>query len=222
MKRNSAPNYYDTLGVSKTASTEEIKKSYRELCKTHHPDKGGNPDKMKDINVAYGILSDEQKRKDYDTTMSNADFNSFRGNPFSNFGGNPFDGINLQDILNNMHGFRFETNMRGNPQSFTRNIISHTITIPLLKALTGGEIDIDIPSVNKTIRFVLPKPVQYGSNFTIRIIGNQHNETLLSLCVEIEMPTLTDNQIKVMEAVLLPVVEEEEEIKTEPTGSSPL
>lgn len=216
MKRNSAPDYYNILGVSKTASAEDIKKAYRELCKTHHPDKGGSLDKMQEINSAYEILSDEQKRKNYDEPAFNSNFNPFRNNPFAG-GGEPFEGINLQDILNNFHGFRFETNMRGGSQAFTRNIISHTAKIPLEKALSGGEIEIHVGAVQQTIRFNLPKPVQHGSSYTIRISGGQRNETLLSLHIEIEMPDLNEKQLKAIYSILAPVVAEE---KTEDTSSN--
>jgi curved DNA-binding protein CbpA len=62
-----AQDYYSTLGISKTASSEEIKKAYRRLAHEHHPDKGkGDPDKFKQINEAYQILSDPNKRAQYD------------------------------------------------------------------------------------------------------------------------------------------------------------
>ncbi len=62
-------NYYDILGVSKNSSSEEIKKSYRKLSFQYHPDRNKSPDanqKMTDINNAYQILSDTNKRKSYD------------------------------------------------------------------------------------------------------------------------------------------------------------
>ena len=63
-------DYYKTLGVSKTASTEEIKKAYRKLARQHHPDvntKAGAEKKFKEINEANEVLSDPDKRKRYDT-----------------------------------------------------------------------------------------------------------------------------------------------------------
>lgn len=59
-------NYYKILGVSPNASQEEIKKAYRRLAHRHHPDKGGNEKKFKEINEAYQVLSDQSKRKQYD------------------------------------------------------------------------------------------------------------------------------------------------------------
>jgi len=57
---------YETLEVEKTATAKEIKKAYFRLSKLHHPDKGGDEHKFKEIAAAYEILSDEQKRKAYD------------------------------------------------------------------------------------------------------------------------------------------------------------
>ena len=62
-------NYYDILGVSKTSSSEEIKKAYRKLSFQYHPDRNKSPDaneKMTDINNSYQVLSDNNKRKSYD------------------------------------------------------------------------------------------------------------------------------------------------------------
>jgi len=67
-------DYYKTLNVSKEASDSEIKKSYRKLAKENHPDKGGDPEKFKQIAEAYEVLSNKDKRTQYDT------FGKFDGN----------------------------------------------------------------------------------------------------------------------------------------------
>jgi DnaJ family protein A protein 2 len=67
---NRMPSLYDTLGVSKDADTNEIKKAFKKLAMTHHPDKGGDPEKFKEIQKAHEILTDGQKRQMYDMTGS--------------------------------------------------------------------------------------------------------------------------------------------------------
>lgn len=62
----STTNYYDVLGVKKDATQDEIKKAFRKLARKHHPDAGGSEEKFKSINEAYEILSDKDKRKQYD------------------------------------------------------------------------------------------------------------------------------------------------------------
>jgi len=59
-------NYYDILGVKKDASADEIKKAFRKLARKHHPDAGGSEEKFKEINEAYEVLSDSEKRDQYD------------------------------------------------------------------------------------------------------------------------------------------------------------
>ena len=59
-------DHYKTLGVSENASADEIKKAYRKLANQHHPDKGGDQAKFKDISVAYDTLGDANKRAEYD------------------------------------------------------------------------------------------------------------------------------------------------------------
>jgi len=59
-------NYYEVLGIAKTASQDEIKKAFHKLAHKYHPDKGGDEKKFKEINEAYQVLSDKQKRAQYD------------------------------------------------------------------------------------------------------------------------------------------------------------
>ena len=87
------PDHYKTLGVAEGASAEEIKKSYRKLAKRYHPDATGGDkakeSKFKEITEAYEVLSDEQKRKEYDEVRKNP-FAS--GMPGGGFPGGGFPG----------------------------------------------------------------------------------------------------------------------------------
>ena len=62
-----AKNYYDTLGIDKKATKEDVKKAFRKLAQKHHPDKGGDEKKFKEITEAYSTLSDDSKRREYDS-----------------------------------------------------------------------------------------------------------------------------------------------------------
>ena len=97
----SKPDYYKTLGVSKNATADEIKKAYRKAARENHPDAGGDEEKFKDINEAYEVLSDEKKRKIYDT-YGTADQSQV---PFSWGGGTGGVNINIDDILGGAGGW---------------------------------------------------------------------------------------------------------------------
>lgn len=88
-----AKNYYDILGVDKKASQDEVKKAFRKLAQKHHPDKGGDEAKFKEITEAYSTLSDEKKRREYDSygqTFNGGQgaggFGGFDPSQFSGFG----------------------------------------------------------------------------------------------------------------------------------------
>lgn len=111
-----AKDYYSILGVAKGASDDEIKKAYRKLAHQHHPDKGGEEKRFKEVNEAYQVLGDAKKRQTYDRFGSAAfeqggagpgpggpDMGGF-GFDFSGFQGQ--DMGDLGDVLGEMFGFR--------------------------------------------------------------------------------------------------------------------
>src|SRR3954471_18227686 len=94
-------DYYDTLGVKREASADEIKAAFRTLAKKWHPDRNPNnktesEEKFKEIAEAYSVLSDEQKRTQYD---------QFGHAGLGGGGGGPdFHGVSVEDILNQFFG----------------------------------------------------------------------------------------------------------------------
>jgi DnaJ-class molecular chaperone len=96
------PSLYDVLGVSKTATTTEIKKAYLKLARTHHPDKGGDSERFKEIAQANEVLSDEVRRRRYDE-LGVTDDSAGGGPSGAPGGGFPFQmNVNLHDLFGNM------------------------------------------------------------------------------------------------------------------------
>ncbi len=143
-------DYYEVLGVSKTASADEIKKAFRRAAVEHHPDRGGNEEKFKELNEAYEVLKDESKRKRYDQ-FGHAGVGSSAasdgGNPFSGFGGGAqsvnfdFGDLGLGDIFENFFG----GGGRGQQQRRAQGRDVETkIEISFEQAVFGTEVDLNL------------------------------------------------------------------------------
>lgn len=111
-------DYYDVLGVSKTATDEEIKRSFRKLAKQYHPDVNKDPgaeEKFKEIGEAYAILSDPQKRQQYDQFGHAAFTNGQGGAGFSGFNAEDIDLSSIfDDLFGGSFGFNFGGRSRAN------------------------------------------------------------------------------------------------------------
>ena len=146
-------DYYNVLGIDKNASKDDIKKAFYKLAAKYHPDKkGGDEAKFKEINEAYQVLSDERKRKEYDTygQTFNGQGPTGAGGGFGGFGGfNPndfqdmqFDFGDIGDIFGDMFG--------GSGQSRQKRgrDISLEIDVPFTEAVFGTERNVLLSKIN--------------------------------------------------------------------------
>ena len=152
-------DYYSILGVSKDATADDLKKAYRRLAKKYHPDaqhteedKKNAEAKFKEINEAYSVLSDENKRAQYDRFGSNFEQAGGFGGGYGNYGGaygfGGFDGfggidIDLEDILGSVFGGGFSSSKKS--QGPTRGAdIKTTMSIKFEEAAFGVKKEINI------------------------------------------------------------------------------
>ncbi len=151
-------DYYEMLGVSKTATEDEIKKAYRRLAKQYHPDahtgekeKKDAEMKFKEISEAYSVLSDSNKRAQYDRFGSNFENAGFGGGGASGFGGFDFSGfsggidIDLDDILGSVFGGGFggfNSNKKSGPSKGAD--LRYNMTISFEEAAFGTKKEISI------------------------------------------------------------------------------
>lgn len=161
-------DYYQTLGVTKTASQDEIKKAYRKLAMKYHPDKGGDEQKFKEISVAYDTLSDPQKRSQYDQMMM--------GGPrvqFNNMG----DFADLNDLFGGMFSTHFGPGFAGfNQQRQRRNRdLNIRCTISFKDSFTGKELEASYPLPNgkrETVVINVPPGIETGQTIQYRGLGD--------------------------------------------------
>ncbi len=145
-------DYYEVLGVERSASPEEIKKAYRRLAKQYHPDfnkdDGESEKKFREIKEAYDVLSDPQKREQYDRFGHQAGFDAGaagqQGFSGSGFGGFGFGG-GIDEIFEQFFGGMGGGARRRPPGPEQGNHLRYDLDITLEEAYSGGEKTINIP-----------------------------------------------------------------------------
>lgn len=162
---------YETLGVSESASADEIKKAYRKLARKYHPDVNKDEsaiDKFKEINAAYEVLSDKKKKDEYDMYGDQI----FGGQNFHDFAQNKAGGnVDLDELLKNIFGGGgFGAGGFGGGGSMDLDQKT-TITIPFAISILGGKHYISVTSEGFDIK--IPAGIKNGE--TLRVRGKGHS-----------------------------------------------
>lgn len=168
-------DYYQTLGVNRNASQDEIKKAYRKLASKHHPDKGGDKQKFQEIEEAYRTLGDDQKRAEYDNPQIHINSSHFNQG-FGGFGSGIHD-----DIFAQMFGGRAGP---FNRQRVRRNKnVNIVVKMTLKEILTGKNVvgSIKLPSGrDQTIQITIPPGVETGDAIKYSGLGDNSIEGIPS------------------------------------------
>ncbi len=146
MERTMPRDYYETLGVPRNASKDDLKRAFRQLARQYHPDVNSSPDaeeRFKEINEAYQVLSDDQKRAAYDR-FGHAGLNGMPGGGFS--GGIPSMEEILEEFFGGLGGFGFGgfgggRRRRGPVQG---RDLRQELRLSFEQAVFGAEIDLDV------------------------------------------------------------------------------
>lgn len=183
---------YETLEISENASADEIKKSYRRLARKYHPDinkDSGAEDKFKEINAAYEILSDPNKKAQYDAHGDSM----FGGQNFSDYA--RAHDVNFDDILSEIFGGGFQKNgFSGGFSGFGgfnggfngRRDLESSINIPLRVAVLGGKER--ITTHNGSFTIAIPAGIKNGDIIRARGKGDRGGDLLL------KVSTLSDSE----------------------------
>lgn len=184
-----ADDYYQTLGVSKTASREEIQKAYRRLARKHHPDFNqedpkGAKEKFQKVQEAFDVLGNPEKRQVYDQFGVSPDQMGSGGGqgPFQwSFGGGApgrkanFKFDNLDDIVNmfggGLGGVPPDDFLHAGRQPRRGKDVEQTLTIPFTLSITGGKTDVVVPN-GQTASVSIPPGIADGQKIRLPGLGN--------------------------------------------------
>ena len=156
-------DYYSILGVNRSATPEDIKKAYRKLAMQHHPDRGGDQERFKQITQAYDILSSSDKKAAYDNPNPGFNFNQQNHGQHNPFGGTPFDHI-------------FGQGFRQQQQTPRNRDINVQANIDLVDVLTGKNLIIQYQLATgriETVTVDVPLGAKHGDTIQYQGLGDE-------------------------------------------------
>ncbi|MCD6654801.1 MAG: DnaJ domain-containing protein [Sulfurovum sp.] len=187
-----AKSLYETLGVSEDANADEIKKAYRKLARKYHPDinkEESAQEKFKEINAAYEVLSDPQKKQQYDQYGDQM----FGGQNFHDFARGQSADIDLDEILRSMFGgarsgfggaqggFGSFGGFGGMPDLD----VQARITVPFMVSITGGKHSVSVSGQSFDIK--IPAGIKSGETMRVRGKGKQFQGRAGDLLLSVEV-----------------------------------
>lgn len=191
-------DYYEILGVSKSATADEIKRAYRKLALKHHPDRGGDHDEFTKLSEAYQVLSDPQKRAQYDQFGSAGTNFGSNGSPFGGQGGQGYSqGFSGQDFEFNFGGMGGLGDIFGDFFSQAFSTIQAEVQITPAQAVLGDKLEVNIGGENLTLD--IPAGVQDGTQFRVAGRGRKTRNGQrgdLIIQVRVKMPQRLNKEQK--------------------------
>ena len=191
---------YETLGVSENASADEIKKAYRKLARKYHPDinkEESAVEKFKEINAAYEVLSDPEKKAQYDQFGDQM----FGGQNFHDFARRQGGGVDLDEILRQMFGGGggFSGGFGGAGGGFggfgaPDLDLQARITVPFMVAINGGKHHVSVN--NQSFDIKIPAGIKTGETLRVRGKGKQYQGHVGDLLIQVEVASSSEYERK--------------------------
>ena len=161
-------DYYQVLGIPRTANGEDIKRAYRKLATQYHPDKGGDTEKFQEIQQAYSVLSDPQTRMQYDRPQSQFNMNFGAGAQEFNF-----------ESVFNVFNARFH---QAHAQQPRKTQLKLTLWLTIHDVFTGGRrpVSIGTPQGNIIAEIEIPQGVEDGETLQYPNIGPDGSDIIVT------------------------------------------
>ena len=195
---------YETLGVSESASADEIKKAYRKLARKYHPDinkEESAVEKFKEINAAYEVLSDKEKKQQYDQYGDQM----FGGQNFHDFAQGQGQGVDLDEILRQMFGGGgaagggfggFGGGQQGGFGGFGGPDLDMQarIVVPFMVSIIGGKHNVSANGQNFDIK--IPAGIKSGETMRVRGKGKQYQGQVGDLLIKVDVSASNEYERK--------------------------